>query len=56
MHNAAPHVDSKALLMPVNRCSKRACFWPNMAVVSIENPTDMKNLKYPSPFDSEENR
>ena len=56
MHSALLHIDSNALLIPVNRCSKRVCFWPNMAVVSIENPTYMKNFIYTSPVDSEENR
>jgi len=52
MHNACPNSDHKALLVVVNRCSMRVCFWQNMAV---ENPMYMKNLIYISPVDSEEN-
>ena len=32
------------------------CFWPNMAVVAVENPTYMKILIYTSPVDSEGDR
>jgi len=55
MHNARPNIDRKALLVVVNRCSMRVCYWPNMAVVAVENPMYIKNLIYASPFDSEEN-
>jgi hypothetical protein len=55
MHNACPNFDHKALLVVANRSSMRVCFWPNMAVVAVENPMYMKNMIYISPVDSEEN-
>jgi hypothetical protein len=33
----------------------RVSYWPDMAVVAVENPMYIKNLIYASPFDSEEN-
>jgi hypothetical protein len=55
MHNARPNIDSKVLLVVVNRCSMSVFYCPNMAVVAFENPMYIKNLIYASPFDSEEN-
>ena len=34
----------------------RVCFWPDMNVVAVENPTYIKHLIFTSPVDSEENR
>jgi hypothetical protein len=53
MHNACPNFE--VVLVVVNRCTMRVCFWPNMVVVAVENPIYMKNLIYASPVDSEEN-
>jgi hypothetical protein len=55
MYNACPNFDRKALLLVVNRGSMRVCLWPNVTVVSAENPMYLKNLIYISPVDSEEN-
>jgi len=55
MHNARLNVDGKALYVPVNSCSMRVCFWPDMAVVAVENPTYRKNLIHISPVVSEDN-
>jgi hypothetical protein len=55
MQNVCPNIKCKALLVVVNRCSMRVCYWPNMSVVAVEDPSYMKNLIYASPFDSEEN-
>jgi hypothetical protein len=56
MHNAHPKFDRKALLVVVNRRTMWVCFWPNMAVVTAENPMYMKNLIHTSPVDSEKYR
>jgi hypothetical protein len=56
MHNACPNFDRKVLLVVVNRCTMRVCFWPNMAAVAVENPMYMKHLIYTPPVDSEENQ
>ena len=55
MHSDHPNVERKVLLVAVNRCSMRVCFWPYMTVVAVENPTYAKNLIYTSPVDTEEN-
>jgi hypothetical protein len=53
MYNARPNADRKVLLVAVDRSSMKVCFWPDMAVVAVENPTYMKNLIYTTPVDSE---
>lgn len=42
MHNSRPDVDSKALLLAVNRCSMRLFFCPNIAVVAVVNPLQVE--------------
>jgi len=55
MYNARLNADRKALFVAVDRSSVKVCFWPDTAVVAVENPTYMKNLIYTSPVDSEGN-
>jgi len=55
MYNARSNADRKALLVAVYRSSMKVYFWPDTAVVDVENPTYMKNLIYISPVDSEGN-
>jgi len=37
MHNVCPNIDCKMLLVAVNMCSMRVCFYPNMALLTVEN-------------------